>query len=639
MALQISRWALASLVALCVASVCSAQFSLPKLPNLKDLDEDPSGDHSQPANQVSGLSMKDELLLKAVRPMVRGELENRLDRLSTLDAWEAMVDYDGPIATLMAILSPESVDTVRLEYLERADETLSNKGTPKTSAQAAMDEFADNIAWELKRVAAKSEYRLTLVLGKVTAVDDADQQMVNDVLEQLVENESLTDDYNIVSIPGAKAEEVIQQIAGSREQWTAPDGSNINNTSSQRYHPVYSYVIEGTLRQWTDEHGQEFHSELAARLLHPHSQTMLGGREIRQTDTFLFHPTHQWISTDEDEELARNAPPQDELSPAFRAAAPVARQLLINEIAGGNNDQKQAGKAMILTQAGLREMAKNQYTQRLTSMPALTAWRELATPQSRPNKLLSMLSAGGPEEARARYARRAEYAIRFQSTPRVSTEQVIEQFAGNVSDHMLSVYDQTGRRPVLVLGEVTADDPQTERMLYDVYAQLTSDADLKKHCTIIGLSPERADAMLAEITGDRDIWTARDLSNVSEMTQTEYAVQDMYLVRGHFDQRLGDDGRVLASEIRTTLMPAKQLNNSDKVITITESTQHYFHPIHHWIPQSRETQLANSFDEEHDNGPLPEELTDALASKDTVREVTEPKREEKKSKPRFRLPF
>jgi len=310
--MQMFRFTIAGLLVLTMTLACPAQFGLPKIPGLNDRKKERNREQDRSADQETGLSMKDKLLLNAVRPLVRNELEDRLDKLPTLDAWEAMVDYDGPIATLMAILSPESVDQVRIEYLEKADETLNNKGTPKTSAEAAMDQFADNIAWELKRVAAKSQYRLTLVLGEVTAEDDADQQMVNDVLEQLVEHESLTGLYNIVSIPGEKADEVIEQIAGSREQWTAPDGSNINQTSTQRYHPVYSYVIEGTLRQWTDEHGQEFHSELAARLLHPHTQKMLGGREIRQTDTFLFHPTHQWISTAEDEELARNAPPQDE---------------------------------------------------------------------------------------------------------------------------------------------------------------------------------------------------------------------------------------------------------------------------------------------------------------------------------------
>lgn len=195
------------------------QFDLP------DLSDIPLIGGDKPKNnkgQNGGVTEAEELILRAVRPEVRSELEDRLDTLATLDAWEAMTDYDGPIATLMSILSPEGVEKIRDEYLQQAAENLTNKSTPKVSAKATFDQFAKDVAWELKRVAAQSPYRLTLVIGEITAKDSAEQAMVNEVLEGLIENPALADDYVIVTVPREKAASIIDQIAGSVDEWKVP---------------------------------------------------------------------------------------------------------------------------------------------------------------------------------------------------------------------------------------------------------------------------------------------------------------------------------------------------------------------------------------------------------------------------------
>jgi len=581
------------------------KFKLPNdLPNLngKDKGAKNSGSVSNLNASVSGLSDK----------MVRKELESRLNKLSSLYAWESMDDYDGPIALLMSLLSPEGVDRVKQEYLKESVTKLKNKGTPKLSAESAMNEFARNIAWKLKKIAAKSPYRLTLVLGTVVAKDEAEQSLVDEVFAQLVENRSLTDDYVIISVPRDQANEVIEQVSGSTDAWKAPDGSNSNQVDQQVYHPDSIYVIDGALRQWNEEQTQEFHSEFAARLYHPRTHTMVGGKEIRQDDVYYFHPTRQWISEEEDKTLASKAPSeQPELSLAFKAAVPIARQTLWNQVAAKNDDQAKAGQVAILVNAGARELAQHEYKSRLGKMPAVVAWQDLEQPNSNASTLLAKLSPGGATEARTRYARRARHAVRFQAMPELATHEVVGEFADAVARHMAELNARTGRRPVLVLGEVTAEDARTERMLYDVYAELYKNDTLAESCTIIGLSPGKAQAIINDLSGGVEKYAVPDGSNLSEIGLTEVNTQNMYIVQGAFTQAVSDNGRRFHSKIETSLTSANNLANANEEFSFREEATYYYHPIHEWIPEQKERTLQASYEPERDNGPLPTQLVDA----------------------------
>lgn len=236
--------------------------------------------------------------------------------LPTKQAWKELADKSSLMENAGEFFGKSSVggklaslNASKMEEIRNQSKEAMRSGTPID----ALNEMVDAASQEFVRKLANnplirdSEYQMVMIVDDFTnesgITNPALENALRSVARKLQRNEVLRNDFVFISSSEEAAKKILDNTSGNWDDFD-PFGSGEDTTSAVKYHPDLINVLRGEMVMLEDFTNWRMQLTLRMDVTHPRTRQIREAFEF--TKNYLYHPDYGWITSDRDDELARN---------------------------------------------------------------------------------------------------------------------------------------------------------------------------------------------------------------------------------------------------------------------------------------------------------------------------------------------
>lgn len=185
--------------------------------------------------------------------------------------------------------------------IETAVEKAESRAQSADVPDRALNEMADTIAQWIVEDVPEPDYKAALVIGRLRGAEsDPELQHVLDTLAvKLLQNETFSSRFAILTSTRSEASELIEQYSGDPRDYLNAMGTNIDKTRIQEVHPDDLYVLHGSLRR--SKEGLVLHVSANIMISKPRIGEAASAESFRRS--YYFHPANLAFESQDENDL------------------------------------------------------------------------------------------------------------------------------------------------------------------------------------------------------------------------------------------------------------------------------------------------------------------------------------------------